>query len=148
MTAVSMHEGLQPRRRLPVRQRFSLAAEIVSGYLNARKRLAREGLPAALAAARSGVPAVKQESGAAADTRYAAYRLGQLVERILHFFPDARCLIRSIVLVGMLARRGVASTLVIGVSPAPDFRAHAWVELDGNALLPAYKTEYSRLTEL
>jgi Transglutaminase-like superfamily len=61
---------------------------------------------------------------------------------------DTRCLVRSVVLVGLLARRSVATTLVIGVLPGDRLRAHAWVELDGQALLDDGGSRYERLTEL
>ena len=61
---------------------------------------------------------------------------------------DARCLVRSVVLVALLARRSVATTLVIGIQPGDRLKAHAWVELDGQALLPDGGRQYERLTEL
>lgn len=128
---------------------MSLASEVLLAYFGVRRSLARRGLETTLAGARD-VPSSfgeRSEPGAA-DGRYVGYRLGQIVERVLRFLPDARCLTRSIVLIRLLARRGIVAKLVIGVSPAPAFRAHAWVEVDGIALLPAYEQEYSRLVEL
>ena len=47
----------------------------------------------------------------------------------------ARCLVTSLVLVRVLARRGVAADLRIGVqTDAGLLRAHAWVEWQGRAL--------------
>jgi hypothetical protein len=48
----------------------------------------------------------------------------------------------------LLARRGVAATLVIGVRPGAEFAAHAWVEREGRPLLPGGEPEYKRITEL
>ena len=50
------------------------------------------------------------------------------------FYPkQVLCLHRSTVLVQMLRRRGVVAKLVIGTQTLP-FKAHAWVETDGNIL--------------
>jgi hypothetical protein len=47
------------------------------------------------------------------------------------FYPKrALCLQRSSVLVKILRRRGVPARMVIGAQKLP-FRAHAWVEVDG-----------------
>ena len=44
----------------------------------------------------------------------------------------ASCLVRSLALLGLLRRRGVAAQLRVGVGrTAPRLEAHAWVELDG-----------------
>jgi hypothetical protein len=55
---------------------------------------------------------------------------------------------RSLVLTRLLARRGVPSTLIIGVSAAPEFAAHAWVEHAGRPLLPSFGPAFARLVEL
>jgi hypothetical protein len=57
-------------------------------------------------------------------------------------------LTRSLVLTRLLARRGIPSTLVIGVRSQPSFVAHAWVEYRGSALLPAERGTFQRLVEL
>jgi hypothetical protein len=78
-----------------------------------------------------------------------ALRLGRAVVRTLAVLPaDSRCLMRSLVLTGMLARRGSPGALVIGVKPGEVFGAHAWVELDGRPLLSAGNGEFARLVEL
>lgn len=61
---------------------------------------------------------------------------------------DPRCMVRSLVLIELLARRGVAATFVVGTTPAADFSAHAWVEVSGEALLPAGSFAGGRLAEL
>lgn len=74
-------------------------------------------------------------------------RLGSIVRRILKFLPtDSRCLIDSLVLARILARRSIPSTIVIGVRSKPEFGAHAWVEHAGHPVLPA--GEFKRLMEL
>jgi hypothetical protein len=52
---------------------------------------------------------------------------------------------QSLVLIGLLSRRGISSVLVIGVKSSPDFEAHAWVEHNDRALLPS--GEFRRLVE-
>lgn len=79
----------------------------------------------------------------------AGLRLGRAVSRTLRLLPtDSRCLMRSLVLTGLLARRGMSSTLIIGVRPEPEFTAHAWVEHAGEPLLPPGENSYGRLAEI
>ena len=78
-----------------------------------------------------------------------ARRLGRAVIRTLDPLPgDTRCLVRSLVLTRLLARRGIASTLVIGARTTPGFLAHAWVEHRGVAVLDPGGGQFARLTEL
>jgi hypothetical protein len=42
----------------------------------------------------------------------------------------------SLVLLRMLARRGVVCRLIIGVQPGEQLKAHAWIEHEGLPLLP------------
>ena len=52
--------------------------------------------------------------------KYAAVRLGRAIGRTLSILPfDSRCLVRSLVLAELLARRGIDSRVVIGVSQGP-----------------------------
>jgi hypothetical protein len=55
---------------------------------------------------------------------------------------------RSLVLTRVLARRGIDSRLVIGVHPGERFAAHAWLEHDGAALLPAGGSDFDELVTL
>ena len=124
---------------LPATAKLTLAVEIVITYVRARWLLRRRGLPGALAVLRR-VPVVGEEGDVAA-TRLAGVRLGRAVTRTLRLVPaDSRCLMRSLVLTGLLARRGIESSLVIGVRPEGEFGAHAWVEHDGRPLLPSGAT--------
>jgi len=51
---------------------------------------------------------------------------------------QANCLKRSLVTWWLLQRRGIAAELNIGVNTdATDFNAHAWIEINGNALMEA-----------
>jgi Transglutaminase-like superfamily len=71
------------------------------------------------------------------------------VRRALWMLPAHRgCLARSLVLVDLLQRRGVAATLVIGARADPTFRAHAWVEVAGEPLLSPGDYRGGRLAEL
>lgn len=77
------------------------------------------------------------------------YRLAWAVERLLGSLPaDSRCLVQSLVLLGLLSHRAVPAVVVIGVRPGSDFAAHAWVELDGCPVLATGGTDFARLVEL
>lgn len=122
-----------------------LAAEILRLYVWVLYARRRRSLPAVVAALRADSP----EAARPLSDPIAPYRLAWGVQRVVGRLPtDSRCLVRSLVLVGLLARRSVVSTLVIGVSPGSKFAAHAWVELEGQQLLPAGESRYERLTEL
>lgn len=134
MTAI---EGLSPRDKL------ALAIEIVAAYVRARWLLRRHDLPHVLAQLRA-VPGRGAARPALADER-----LARAVRRTLGTLPaDSRCLMQSLVLMRLLARRDRPAALVIGVSPTGAFTAHAWVERDGMPLLPAGEDEFGRLAEL
>lgn len=76
-------------------------------------------------------------------------QFGRAVVKVLRLIPaDSRCLMRSLVLTGMLARRGVYAKVIIGVQPGPDFKAHAWVEIHGHPLLATDEATFRRLAEL
>ena len=135
------------RVRLTQRERIRLGSEIVAAYLAVRWRLLRSGLPQTVAAARRAGPSALKPVDAAASIS-AAVRLGRGVERTLGVLPfDSRCLIRSLVLVRILARRGLDTSMVLGVSAKPGFTAHAWVEYVGIPLLPT-SARFERLTEM
>jgi hypothetical protein len=83
------------------------------------------------------------------DVPGCAARLARATSRTLPLVPaDSRCLMQSLVLSSLLARRAIPSTLVIGVQPGETFGAHAWVELEGRPLLPPGADEFPRLVEL
>lgn len=70
-----------------------------------------------------------------------AYRVGRRlahpVGRTLEPLPgDSRCLTRSLVLMAILARRGIVTELVIGVQTGEELEAHAWIEHQGRLLMP------------
>ena len=130
-------------RPLGATGRLLVVAEILVEYARVRRDLRRHGLQACLAA----VPRPAERDDPA--DREVGVRMGRAVHRTLSALPsDPRCLTRSLVLARVLARRGVGSRLVLGVQVAPDFTAHAWVELRGQPLLPAGDYERGRLAEL
>lgn len=130
-------DGVRPLRP---RVKLALATEILATYGRMRWRLRREGLPAALAAARREAGSGPGPAPGGDRTRSAAVtgiRLGRSVSRTLAPMPaDSRCLMRSLVLTAVLARRGIDAELVIGVRPGARLEAHAWVEHAGTPLLP------------
>jgi hypothetical protein len=84
-----------------------------------------------------------------AGAQAAGARLGKAVTRVLAPLPlDSGCLRLSLVLCTLLARRGIASSVVIGVKGGTAFGAHAWVEVDGQPVLPPVHDEFERLVEL
>lgn len=126
---------------LSLRSRLSLAAEILAAYTAARSELRRGEL-------RQAVEALRRTNGVVAP-QVAPRRLAQAVTRTLRLVPfDTRCLMASLVVTRLLARRGVPTVFVLGVSPGPDFAAHAWVECDGRPILPAGDAGFGRLLEL
>lgn len=135
-----------PEQRLDAAAKARLGAEILGTYARVRWLLREHDLPTVVARLEAGPP-LGQSAGAAASLR-TGQRLARSVCRCLAGLPaDSRCLVRSLVLIGMLARRGIAAALVIGVRPGSEFAAHAWVERDRKPLLPTGDA-YARLVEL
>lgn len=117
-----------------------LALEVVRVTPRARRAVAGGDARAALAVLRDGVTA----DGAP----FPPAKLAHAARRVVPLVPgDSRCLVQALVLSHLLARRGISSTLVIGVQPGADvLDAHAWVEVRGHALLPTQG--FPRLVEL
>jgi hypothetical protein len=127
--------------RLPVARKVGLALEVLRAYVRVRRELRRATLPEALERLRT--------PGSCTASPEETAGLARAVRRTLRLLPtDTRCLSQSLVLTMLLARRGVLSTLVIGVSPGESFGAHAWIEHHGVPLLPPYEAEFQRLVEL
>jgi Transglutaminase-like superfamily len=124
-------------------EKVALTGEIALSYLHVCWLMRRGDFRDALARVRR-TPARGERIGPAF-----AGRLGAIVEGRLRLLPgDTRCLMKSLVLLRLLARRRYAATLVIGVRTDPDFLAHAWVELDGRSLLRPIHDTSARLVEL
>jgi Transglutaminase-like superfamily len=126
-----------------------LVAEILGTYGRVRWWLFRHDLPRTVEAARtfsSPQPARKRDRR---GEQALGLRLGRAVSRTLGVLPaDSRCLVRSLVLTRLLARRGIESSLVIAVAVEPEFAAHAWVESDRLPLLPTSGNVYRQLVRL
>jgi hypothetical protein len=134
-------------RRLNPIERMRLAGEIAIAYLQARRELRRASIDTVVDSLRSRFTPRAQPS--AAETLLQARRLGRAVARVLGVLPgDTRCLVRSLVLTRLLARRGIATKLVIGTRSAPDFLAHAWIEYEGEPVLSVGDGSFARLVEL
>lgn len=132
-------------RSFTPREKAGLALEILRAYSTARWLLWRRDLPTTVSALR----AARGQGAAPEHALRAGVRLGRIVERALGPLPfDSRCLMRSLVLTSLLARRGIGSALVIAVASEPRFQAHAWVESEGTPLLEPAGPPFSRIAEL
>lgn len=136
-----------PPGRLSPLRKARLVGEVLVSYARVRRHLRREDLPTVVERLRAGAA---KPSGPLDGAAYeAGLRLARATSRTITKLPtDSRCLMRSLVLTTLLARRNVGGTLVIGVSPGDEFGAHAWVELGGRPLLPPDEATYVRLVEL
>ena len=139
---------VQPFGRLSLGTKVSLALEVLTAYMRVRWLLARRGLPEAVRTLRGGL-AAHNVAESEQLLRASGARCGWAVVRVLRLLPtDGRCLMRSLVLAALLARRGIFGRLVIGVRPDPSFAAHAWIEVDGEPVLATDRQEFQRLLEL
>lgn len=121
-----------------------LALEIVWSYAHTRWLMRRRSLPVTVNVLRR--PADGREGGTP-EIR----RLARAVIRTLEPLPvDSRCLMRSLVLLRVLARRGVSGALVIAVRPGDreQLDAHAWVEVADEPLLAPAGPDHGRLVTL
>jgi hypothetical protein len=135
---------LPPVGQLRPVHRLRLLAEVYAAYLPLLRALRTNDLPAMAARARA-VRAPRPVP--AAEAHETAQRLGSVVGKALGFLPtEQRCLVRSLVLVRLLAARGVATRLVIGVRSEGGFGAHAWVEHDTRPVLP--RGTFERLVDV
>lgn len=135
-------------RPLGLAEKARLVVEIVGAYVRARRRLRRDGLRPTLQRLRR-FDAARPSVLASAEDLNTCRRIAHAVVRTLHALPaDSRCLMQSLVLTRLLARRGIDTRLAISVRPGDDFAAHAWVERDGVALLPAESPAFERLVML
>lgn len=131
-------------QRMRFRHRARLVVEILAAYVPLRRLLRRNDLRAMVAGARA---RGDRRIPTPADPHDTAVRLGWIVNRVLRLLPtDGRCLIQSLVLVRLLAVRTIDARVIIGVSTDDGFSAHAWVEHDGVAVLPAGR--FARLMEV
>jgi hypothetical protein len=128
------------------RDRARLIVEIVSTYVRARRALRRAPIASVVASLRA---EYAHNPPPTVDTLEQSLSLGWAVSRTLSLVPgDTRCLVQSLVLTRLLARRGIPAKLVIGARAAPDFLAHAWVEHCGEPVLTPGDGSFGRLVEL
>lgn len=128
--------------------RLLIGAEVVVTYARVRWLLWRRDLKGVVAAIGAEHPTRAPQVEGVESVKVGA-RLARTSGRCLRILPtDSRCLSQSLVLMALLARRGLPSALVIGVRPGSDFGAHAWVEREGLPLLPSGGDTYSRLLAL
>jgi hypothetical protein len=141
-----MMAPLSPIKR---REKARLLVEILAAYPSAYRHLRSNDLEGMVRAARRDARPAAASVDPDASTAMAV-RLGRAVVRSLMLLPtDQRCLIRSLVLSRVMARRGLDSTLIIGVGRDGDeFAAHAWVEHRGVPVLPTGGGHFERLHEL
>jgi hypothetical protein len=126
-----------------------LFVEIVRTYVRVRWLFWRGDLTTVVSKLRAVPPRPRARADDELADKYTGYRLGRAVRRSLGLLPgDSRCLVQSLVLTELLARRGIPSSLVIGVSSEAEFGAHAWVESDGIPLLSPEDATSRRLIEI
>ena len=135
--------------RLAPLPRLRLTLEVVATYLRVRWLMRRDEPELVVRALRAQVsnstPGVELERQ---NEVFVAWRLARAMEKVLTRLPsDSRCLFSSLTLIGMLERRGIDQALLIAVRPRP-FAAHAWVEVEGEAVLPDADPGYERILEL
>ncbi len=135
--------------RLAPIPRLRLVLEVVATYLRVRWLMRRDEPERVVRALRAQVsdsrPGVELERE---NEVFVAWRLARAMEKVLTRLPsDSRCLFSSLTLIGMLERRGIDQELLIAVRPRP-FAAHAWVEVEGEAVLPDADPGYERILEL
>jgi hypothetical protein len=138
-------------RRLSPLQKARLSREILFTYGRVRRGLRRRELPRLVDEIRSAPRGRSPFSRPLADGRRHGERLGDAVVRVLSALPlDARCLTRSLVLLGLLANRDTPAHLIIAVRPGGELEldAHAWIELEGHPLLVPAGEDYGRLLTL
>ncbi len=130
-------------------RKVALGVEILAAYARARWLLRRAGVPGAVDALRSVTPSEGLRARTVREDELLGLRLGRAVVRVLGLLPtDSRCLVCSLVLTRLLARRGIPSALVIGVASEPAFAAHAWVETGDVPLLAPHEPDYAPLARL
>ena len=133
--------AIAPPRRPPANVR--LGAEIAWTTLRVRRLVHRNDLPTALERCRAAVPRPAPE-----PSRDEVVRISRAVRRTMGLLPgDSRGLVASLVLIAVLARRGVDASLVVG-RPRNGLGAHAWVEVHGLPAFPAAKDKFAQLAAL
>jgi hypothetical protein len=109
------------------------ALEILLAYADVRRRLRRDPIDGVVDALRR---RPGPELAARTPALSEAQRLAVAVESVVSRLPfESRCLVRSLVLTRMLARRGYRTEFVLSAYTGEEFGAHAWVEWHSVPLL-------------
>ena len=125
--------------------RVALAAEVVSTYTAVRWGMWRGDLTTTVQSLRDRACGSWAEPNL--ESHFQGARMARATMRTLALVPaDSRCLMQSLVLLGLLSRRRIRCVLVVGARSESGFQAHAWVEHDSRPLLPS--GDYGRLIEL
>ncbi len=135
-------------QRLTGRARGRLVVEILIAYRQVRRDMKHHRLPETVDRLRRAPTSPRPRP--LPDPHSQGRRLGHVVTRTLALVPArTACLTRSLVLLRLLAARGVSASLVIAAAPSETkpLDAHAWVELDGRPLL-APEPAFGRLLTL
>jgi hypothetical protein len=142
--------------RLPPGPRARLTTEVLTTYLHVRWVMRDDDAERAVRRLRADARDSQEKPKLASENilsesdleLLAALRLAHATRRVLETLPsDSRCLFRSLTLLCLLERRGISQRLVLAVRPRP-FSAHAWVEVEGQPVLPSAEPGYERLLEL
>jgi Transglutaminase-like superfamily len=137
--------------RLPFGPRMRLTTEVLTTYLRVRWVMRDEDAERSVRRLRADAhdSTKNPEPESESDLELlVALRLAHATRRVLEILPsDSRCLFRSLTLLCLLERRGISQTLVLAVRPQP-FSAHAWIEVEGQPVLPDAEPGYERLLEL
>jgi hypothetical protein len=120
-----------------------VAAEILATYGSVRRLLRRHTLPETVQALRGNSPLT-----APVDDELGRHLAWATVRTISVLPLDSRCLMRSLVLMGVLAHRGMPATFILSAAPGPQFEAHAWIEYAGNPLLMPADAAHEDLVRL
>jgi len=145
---VSLPAG-NPQVGFSIPDKVRLFVEILFAYARVRRILYCYELPRAVELLRSARCEPNRRFGEEELVAGGGWRYALAVVKVLRLLPaDSRCLVRSLVLMHVLARRGAETTFVLGVIPEPEFTAHAWIEHRGVPLLKPGRTGDGRLLEL
>jgi Transglutaminase-like superfamily len=126
-------DPLLRRRRAGALLRVRIAAEVAWTYVRVRRLLRRHEIAQVVDLLRADADDRLEPETA----RSLGRRLDRPIGRTLALVPgDSRCLVRSLVLLRMMARRGARCELSIGARSETEFTAHAWVEHGGHPVLP------------
>ena len=122
LAPVSLPSG-DPTMEFTRFHKIRLAIEILSVYARVRWLMARRELPDVVQTLRASADSRWVVGGERELQAGGGWRYALSVVKTLRLLPaDSRCLMRSLVLLSVLARRGARTTLVIGVRADPRIR--------------------------